>query len=68
MTLTAGTKLGRYEIRSIIGVGGMGEVYRANDPGSGVMWRSRFLLAMAVYDFYTSLAGQRPFDGKFLEE
>ena len=32
MTLTAGTKLGRYEIRSQIGEGGMGEVYRAFDP------------------------------------
>ena len=35
MALSAGDKLGPYEILSLIGKGGMGEVYRARDPRVG---------------------------------
>jgi serine/threonine protein kinase len=36
MSLSAGTKLGHYEIRSQIGAGGMGEVYLAIDNELGL--------------------------------
>ncbi len=36
MTLAAGTKLGRYEIRSQLGADRMGMVYRARDTELGL--------------------------------
>ena len=35
VTLPLGTKLGDYEVQSLLGMGGMGEVYRACDPRLG---------------------------------
>ncbi len=47
MTITAGTRLGRYEIRSKIGTGGMGEVYLAEDT----QLRRRVALKILPGDF-----------------
>ena len=35
VTLRSGTKLGEYEVKSLVGSGGMGEVYRARDSRLG---------------------------------
>ena len=35
MALTAGTRLGSYEVTALIGKGGMGEVFRAHDTQLG---------------------------------
>ena len=36
MSIAPGTKLGSYEVNSLLGAGDMGEVYRARDAKLGV--------------------------------
>ncbi len=50
MSIAAGTKLGRYEIRSKIGEGGMGEVYLAQDTELDRPVALKFLSAEVARD------------------
>ena len=45
MTRAAGTRLGSYEIRSRIGIGGMGEIYLAHDERLGRQVAIKLLIA-----------------------
>ena len=55
-----GTQFGPYELRSLIGVGGMGEVYRAHDTIKGRM--------VAVKVLRTELAADPSFQERFWRE
>ena len=50
MTLTVGTRLGAYHIVAPLGVGGMGEVYRARDSKLNRDVAIKVLLAAVAND------------------
>jgi YVTN family beta-propeller protein len=59
-TIQAGTRLGRYEIRDLLGAGGMGEVYRA--------WDSRLHRDVAVKVLPAPLVADRDRLRRFAQE
>src|SRR5476649_972502 len=60
MTLSAGTRLGPYEILAPLGAGGMGEVYRARD--------TRLKREVAVKLLPERLSGDREYRARFERE
>ena len=58
MALTSGTRLGPYEIAAQIGVGGMGEMYRATDTNLGRDVAIKVLPESVAQDTI-SIAGER---------
>ncbi len=73
MMIAAGTKLGRYEIRSQLGAGGMGEVYRALNYMSPEQLKGRAVDRRSdIFSFgailYEMLSGRRTFRGESAAE
>src|SRR6059036_1200124 len=60
MALSAGTRLGPYEIQSALGAGGMGEVYKARD--------TRLDRTVAIKILPDALAGDPEFRDRFDRE
>jgi len=60
MALSSGTKLGPYEIQWPLGVGGMGEVYRARDTRLGRQVTLKFLPDEASKDRQAMLDPRLP--------
>ena len=60
MALTSGTRLGPYEIESLLGVGGMGEVYRARD--------TRLKREVAIKVLRADLTSDADLRGRFVQE
>ena len=58
--ISSGTRVGRYEIRSKLGAGGMGEVYLAEDTQLGRQVALKLLLA--------NLTGDKERVGRFRQE
>src|SRR5262245_29732070 len=60
MAISAGTRLGPYEILAAVGAGGMGEVYSAND--------TRLARIVAIKILPTHLSNQPEFRQRFEQE